>query len=61
MPVNIGEVEAQVDDGGGSGDKTKAAGKIDDKLVEQVAARVLAMLREELRITAERRGMRIGR
>jgi hypothetical protein len=61
MPVNIGEVEAQVDDGGGSGGKTKAAGKIDDKLVEQVAARVLAMLREELRITAERRGMRIGR
>lgn len=61
MPVRINEVDVQVDDGGGSGDKPKAAGKIDDKLVEQVAARVLAMMREELRITAERRGLRIGR
>jgi hypothetical protein len=61
MPVNIDELEVQTEDGGGQGAKPKAAGKIDDKLVEQVAARVLAMMREELRITAERRGMRIGR
>jgi hypothetical protein len=61
MPVRIDEIGTRVDRGGGEGEGKGKGGVIDAKLVEQVAARVLALMREELRITAERRGTWRGR